>query len=99
MKVDDKTYQQLVEVLQNFQSPKPSEIVQRYKFNSRYRQPGQSVSMFVLELRGLAKFSNYEKALDDMLRDRMLCGINDMSIQCCLLSEQDLTFEKAHTLV
>ena len=36
-KVDDKTYQQLVEALQNFHSPKPSEIVQRYKFNLRYR--------------------------------------------------------------
>ena len=46
-KVDDKTYQQLVEAFQNFHSPKPSKIVQRYKFNSRYRQPGELVSMLV----------------------------------------------------
>ena len=97
-KVDDKTYQQLVKALQNFHSPKPSEIVQRYKFNSRYRQPGESVSMFVSELSGLAKFCNYGMALDDMLRDRLVCSINNASIQRRLLSEQDLTFKKANTL-
>ena len=37
-------------------------------------------------------------ALDDMLCDRMVCSINDASIQRRLLSEQDLTFEKAHML-
>ena len=54
--------------------------------------------MFVSDLRSLAKFCNYGTALDNMLRDRMVCSINDVSIQCHLLSEQDLTFEKAHTL-
>ena len=97
-KVDDKWYQQLVEALQNFHSPKSSEIVQRYNFNSRYRQPEESMSVFVSELCGLAQFCKYRMALDDMLHDRMVCGINDASIQCCLLSEQDLTFEKAHIL-
>ena len=96
--MDDKTWQQLVKVLQNFHIPKPSEIVLRHKFNSRYRKPGESVSMFVSELHGLAEFCNYGTALDDMLRDRMVGCINDSSIQLRLLSEQDLTFEKAHTL-
>ena len=53
--------------------------------------------MFVLELHGLAEFFNYGTALDDMLRDRMVCGINDVSIQHRLLSEQNLTFEKAES--
>ena len=97
-KVDDKTYTQWVEALQAFHSPRPSEIVQRCKFNSRYRQPGESVSMFVSELRSLVELCSYGAVLDDMLRDRLVCGINNLSIQRRLLSEQDLTFEKAHTL-
>ena len=48
--VDDKTYKQLGEELQKFYSPKPSEIVQRFKFNSRCRQPTESVAAFVTEL-------------------------------------------------
>ena len=54
--------------------------------------------MFMSELHGLAEFCNHGTALDDMLHDRMVCGIIDVSIQHCLLSEQDLTLEKAHTL-
>ena len=54
--------------------------------------------MFVSELRSLAEFCNYEAVLDDMLGDRMVCSINNTSIQRRLLSEQDLTFEKTHTL-
>ena len=85
-------------MLQAVHSPKPSEIVQTCKFNSRYRNPGESVSMFVSELRSLAEFCNYGAVLDDMVRDRLVCGINNASIQHRLLSEPDLTFEKAHTL-
>ena len=36
---------------------------------------------------------NYGAILDDMLRDGMVCGINNASIQLRLLSEQGLTFE------
>ncbi len=97
-KVDDKTYKELVDALQSYYSPKPSEIVQRYKFNSRYRQPGESVSTYVAELRALAEFCNYGTALNDMLRDRLVCGINDTQIQRRLLSEKSLTFESAHTV-
>ena len=39
----------------NYDKPRPSKIVQRCKFNSRYRQPGESVSMFVSQLRSLTK--------------------------------------------
>ena len=97
-KVDDKTYAELVEALQAFHSPKPFEIVQRCKFNSRYSQPEESVSVFVSELYSLAEFCNYGAVLDDMLRDRMVCGINNTSIQRYLVSEQDLPFENAHAL-
>ena len=56
------------------------------------------MSTYVSELRGLAEDCNYGPALDDILCDRMVCGINDASIEHRLISEQDLTFKKAHTL-
>ena len=60
-KVDNKTYTQLVEALQNFLIPKPFEIVQTYKFTSRYRQPGECVSTFASELRILPSFATIER--------------------------------------
>ena len=47
------------------------------------------------ELRSLVEFCNFGTALDDMLRDRLVCGINDSAIQRKLLSERNLTFDKA----
>ncbi len=46
----DKTYKELVDTLKDNHEPRPSEIVQRCKFNSRVRQPGESVSTFVSQL-------------------------------------------------
>ena len=76
-------------------SPIPSEIVQRYKFHTRSRKTGESVATFVAELRALAEFCNFGTTLEDMLRDRLVCGINDEHTQRRLLSEPTLTFKKA----
>ena len=95
MKPKDKSYVDLVKLLKNHYHPKPSEIVQRYKFDSRTRKPGESVSDYVAELRRLAQDCHYGDKLLQMLRDRLVCGINDERIQRRLLSEAELTFDKA----
>ncbi|XP_063049093.1 uncharacterized protein K02A2.6-like [Engraulis encrasicolus] len=94
-KPSTKTYDQIVTLMKDHFDPKPSEIVQRYKFDSRVRQPSETVSAYVAELRRLAHDCNFGTTLQQMLRDRLVCGINDDRIQRRLLSEPDLTFEKA----
>ena len=91
-------YNQLVQVLTQHFEPAPSEIMRRYRFNSRIRRKGESVATYVSELRGLAQFLNYGESLETMLRDRLVCGINDESIQRRLLAESTLTFKKAFEL-
>ena len=54
-KPGDKTYAELVEVLTDHFSPKQSEIVQRSKFYSRSRKPGEKISSYVAELCALAE--------------------------------------------
>lgn len=76
-KPKDKTYQQLVQLLKNHFDPKPSEIVQRFKFDSRNRKPDEAVMDYVAELRRLAQDCNYGDTLQERLRDRIFCGIND----------------------
>ena len=49
-------------------------------------------------LRRLSKHCKYEAILDDMLRDRLVCGVRDKRIQQRLLAEPDLTFQKAMDL-
>ena len=74
--------------------PKPSVIMERFKFNSRVRQPGESIATFVAQLRQLSQKCGF-KDLDDQLRDRLVCGIGDQEIQKRLLSESTLDFAKA----
>ena len=43
----------------------------------------------------LAEFCNFDDTLDVMIRNRLVCGINDTEIQKRLLSQPELTYVKA----
>ncbi|PIK56483.1 hypothetical protein BSL78_06598 [Apostichopus japonicus] len=94
-KPGEKTFTELVEIMTKHQSPPQSETVQRCKFNSRFRKSGESIATFVSELKSLSEFCNYGNTLNGMLRDRLVCGINDDRIQRNLLAQPKLTFAKA----
>ena len=55
-------------------NPKPSKIVTCYKFNSRSQKPGESITCYVAELRRLSEQCGYGDHLEEMLRDRLVCG-------------------------
>ena len=94
-KPNDKSFGQLVEAMRGHLCPLPSEIVQHYKFNSRIWQDGESVAVYVSELRVLAQYCNFGETLEVMLRDRIVCGINDQQTQKKLLAEKTLSFDRA----
>ena len=94
-KPGDKSYRALVKLLTEHYRPTPSQTVQRFKFHSRSRKPGESVANFVAELRALAEFCNFGSSLEAMLRDQFVCGISDSAIQRRLLGEVPLSLEKA----
>lgn len=54
--------------------------------------------MFVSELHSLAEFCNFGTSLDDMIRDRVICGINNTKIQQKMLAEKKLTLTSAAEL-
>ena len=94
-KPTDKTFAQLVALVKEHQQPTPSFIVQRYHFNTRVQRPGESISEFIAQLRKISEHCRYGDSLDDMLRDRLVCGCLDKRLQCKLLADPELTFAKA----
>ena len=58
-KPGEKEYTELVEKLSEHFTPAPSEIVERFKFHTRFRKPGESVTSYVSELRSIAKRCNF----------------------------------------
>ncbi|KAJ8023800.1 hypothetical protein HOLleu_36342 [Holothuria leucospilota] len=61
----------------------------------KHQNPKPSETVQRSELRALAEHCNYGTTLNDMLRDRLVCGINNDRIQRNLLSKSSLTFETA----
>ena len=91
----DHSYTELVEFVKKHFNPRPSAITQQFKFNSRVRQPGETVAQYVAELRKLSEYCDFKDNLEEILWDRLVWGITDSHIQHRLLSEDKLTFTSA----
>ena len=94
-KPSDKTFKEIVELVQNHENLKPSAIVQRFKFNTRFRKTGESIASYMAESRNISEHCDFQNTLEEILRDRLVCGINDEQIQRRLLAESTLDFKKA----
>uniref|UniRef100_UPI00359004B2 uncharacterized protein n=1 Tax=Myxine glutinosa TaxID=7769 RepID=UPI00359004B2 len=94
-KVGRESFASLVETMREHLESEPSDIVHRFEFNSRERRPCESVALFNDDLSKLAERCNFGRVRDDMLRDRLVCGVNDQLIRRRLLSERQLTYERA----
>ena len=80
-KPGDVELKEILEKLENHFSPKPSVIVERFKFHSRSGLEGENVAEFVAGLRRLSEHCKSGTTLEDMLRDRLVCGISDDHFQ------------------
>jgi len=58
-KPGDKKYFDLVAKLSEHFAPAPSEIVERFKFHTRFRKLGELVTFYVSELRSIVKHCNF----------------------------------------
>ena len=94
-KPSEKSYNEIVETLTRHLAPKPLVIAERFRFHKRDQHDGEAVSAFVADLRKLSQHCEFGTALDSSLRDRLVCGLHNESIQKRLLSEADLTFKRA----
>lgn len=76
-----------------------SDLVQRLKFNLRVQQPDESLEDFVLSVKLQVEFCNFENFKQLAIRDRIVAGIRDKSLQQRLLNEENLTLETAEKLI
>ena len=69
--------------------------MERYKFNKRDRQPGESIPFYVTELKRLSEHCDFGVTLEDMIRDRLVSSVRSPKIQQRLLAETELSFDRA----
>ncbi len=76
-KPPEKTFAELVKIVKHHHQPLLPIIVQQFYFNTRIQEMEETVSEFVAGLRRLSEYCQFAATLDDMLRDRLVCGIQD----------------------
>ena len=88
----------IVQLAQEHHNPKPSVIMRRFRFNTCVRQEGESITKFVTRLRDMASHCLYGDSATELIRDRLVCGVRDDTLQRTLLAVSRLTFDKAFEL-
>ena len=94
-KPSEKSFDELKLLLNEHFCHRPLVIAERYRFHNARQTDTESTLLFVARLKKLAEHCQFEGHLKEMLRDRFVCGIRNQKITQRLLSEADLTFEKA----
>ena len=92
------TYDSLVALLKSHYKKKQSVVIHRFYFNTRARQPSESIADYIAALRELALSCKFGDRLEEMLRDRLICGVNHPGIQRKLLSEGEISYDQALAL-
>ena len=69
-------------------------IYERYKFNNRLQEQTETLDTYITTLRALAETCEFETFKDDLISDRIVCGVRDKGIRRKLLQECGLTLSK-----
>ncbi|XP_061721037.1 uncharacterized protein LOC133527860 [Cydia pomonella] len=92
---ESKTVDELLKKFDEFFEPKKNLAVERHKFFTRNQQEFESIEQYVFELNVMAAKCEFKDLCSDLVRDRLICGIQETSLRERLLRESDLTLQKA----
>ncbi|XP_017892179.1 uncharacterized protein K02A2.6-like [Ceratina calcarata] len=92
--VERKNYKIVLDKFDEYFLPQKNVIYERYNFYKRCQENNEPFEIFLKEVKTLAKGCEFLEE-KDMIRDRIVLGINDSKVQEKLLSIRDLKLEKA----
>lgn len=90
-----ETYARLKEVLMAHYMPKPLVIAERFRFKRTVQKEGQTVNDYAVALRQSSADCDFGAFLNDALRDQFVSGLCSEATQLKLLSQENLTYQRA----
>ncbi|CAG9817611.1 unnamed protein product [Phaedon cochleariae] len=90
-----KSFNELIEKMEQFYSPKPLEIAENFRFYQRKQQNGESLQEYAAALQKMSIHCNFGNYLKTALRNQFVFGLSSRRIQARLLESIDLNFDKA----
>lgn len=101
-RINDKKLDELLILLRDFYCPKKNVILERFEFHKSKQENNELVKDYIVRLRKKAANCKFGEFLDESLRDKLILGVKDESVQGLLLMEstkdEKLSFEKASNL-
>ena len=99
---DEESKNKIGPVLQQFADycqPRKNIPFERYRFNNRAQEAGETYDQYKTALRKLAEGCEFDKITpEEILRDRLIFGIRDVKIRERLLRESQLTLKKTNEI-
>ena len=78
---EERSFKDVMDAFSNYCDPKKNETVERYKFFSRVQEAGETLEKFITDVKILAATCNFEELNDSLIRDRIICGLNDSKLR------------------
>lgn len=75
------SYGDLLKKAKEHFSPRPSEIVEWFKFQKQLWKSGERINDFIKDLRQLSEYCNFGNKLNDHLCDQLVFEIQDVKIK------------------
>lgn len=88
------TVELLLKKFDDFFTPKKNLTIERHKFFTRNQQEHETVDQYAFDLNKLATSCEFEKLKDDLIKDRLICGLREDTLRERLLRVPDLTLKK-----
>lgn len=86
------------DVIAKFESrclPQRNETYERYLFNKREQEPGESIDQYCTALMRLSEHCGFLNLRDSLIRDRLILGVKNDHARKKLLEQKDLALDKA----
>ncbi|KAJ8018324.1 hypothetical protein HOLleu_43750 [Holothuria leucospilota] len=92
---DSKVLEEILKTFELLQSTNKNVTWERHVFNTRDQQPTESIDQCVTDPKLESKSCEFGPLRDDLIRDRIVCGIRDDNVKPRLLKEVNLTLQSA----
>ncbi len=91
---DKQDMPKILNLMEEFCVGQTNVIYERYVFNNRRQEAGESVDAYATALRALAQTCAFGELKSDLIRDRIVCGIQDNTVRKKLLQEKGMDLNK-----
>ena len=93
---EERTVDEVLDRFDQFAIGEVNESYERFVFNNRGQNEGETFENFHTAIRSLIRTCNYcDNCVESILRDRIVVGVRDADTQTTLLKERKLTLQRA----